>query len=83
VSNFLGWLVAALLILAFATPALIDKRRQRSANRPPDYHPLVIWLLAMVLFAAGDVTKQLWLASGVTGCIGLAVAIFALRGAKW
>jgi uncharacterized membrane protein len=83
VTNFLGWLVTALLALAFATPALIDKRQQRSANRPPDYHPLVIWLLAVALFAVGAATHQLWPA--VIYCIaaGLAVSIFAIRGAKW
>ena len=72
-----------LLILAFATPSLIDKRQQRSANRPPDYHPLVVWLLAVALFAVGDVTKQLWLATNVSGCIGLAVATLAIRGSRW
>ena len=52
VTNFLGWLLTALLILAFATPALIDKRA-RPGSRPPDYHPLGVWMLAMILFAAG------------------------------
>jgi uncharacterized membrane protein len=83
VTNFLGWLVTALLALAFATPALIDKRQQRSANRPPDYHPLVVWLLAVALFGVGAATHQLWPA--VIYCIaaGLAVVIFAIRGARW
>jgi len=83
VTNYLGWLVTALLILAFTTPALIDKRRRRAANRPPDYHPLVVWLLAVALFAAGAATRQLWPAVVYCVAVGLAVAIFALRGAKW
>lgn len=82
-TDFLGWLVTALLILAFATPVLIDKRRLRSANRPPDYHPLTVWLLAVILFAVGAATKQLWLATSVCSCIALAIVVFALRGAKW
>jgi uncharacterized membrane protein len=83
VTNFLGWLVTALLTLAFATPALIDKRQQRSANRPPNYHPLVVWLLAVALLGVGAATHQLWPA--VIYCIaaGFAVVIFAIRGAKW
>jgi len=83
VTNFVGWLVAALLILAFTTPVLIDKRRQRSTHRPPNYHPLIVWLLAVALFAVGDATKELWLATSVSGCLGLVVAIFAGRGANW
>ncbi|MEK7787507.1 MAG: hypothetical protein AAB658_19055 [Chloroflexota bacterium] len=78
-----AWLVTALFILVFATPALIDKRRQRSANRPPDYHPLVVWLLAVALFALGAATRQLWPAVIYCVTAGLAVAIFAIRGARW
>jgi hypothetical protein len=71
------------LTLVFATPALIDKRQQRSANRPPNYHPLVIWLLAVMLFAVGAATHQLWPAMIYCIAAGLAVSIFAIRGAKW
>lgn len=83
VTNFLGWLVTALLILAFATPALIDKRQQHSANRSPDYHPLVVWLLLVSLFAVGAATHQLWPAAIYCIAAGLTVTIFAVRGAKW
>jgi uncharacterized membrane protein len=83
VTSFLGWLVTALFILVFATPALIDKRRRRSANRPPDYHPLVVWLLAVALFAAGAATHQLWPAAIYCVAADVAVAIFAVRGARW
>ena len=81
VVNFLGWLLTALLILAFATPALITKQqRQKSV---PDYHPLVMWLLLLTLFAAGDITQQLWPAAGFCVLTGIVTAAFALRGARW
>ena len=83
VTNFLGWLVTALLTLAFATPALIDKRQQRSTNRPPDYHPLVVWLLAVTLFGVGAATHHLWPAVIYCVAASLAVTVFAIRGAKW
>jgi len=82
VTNFLGWLITTLLIMAFAAPVLIDKR-VRPASRPPDYHPLLTWLLALILFGTGAATHQLWVAVGFCGIAGLVVATFALRGAKW
>ncbi len=83
VTNYLGWLVTALLILAFATPSLIDKRQQRSSNRPPDYHPLVLWLTIMTLFAVGAATRELWPAMIYSITAGITVAVFAVRGARW
>jgi uncharacterized membrane protein len=83
VTNFLGWLVTALLILAFTTPALIDKKRQRSSKRSPDYHPLLTWLLAMTLFGVGAATHQLWPAVIYCVVVGVTVTVFAFRGAKW
>jgi putative membrane protein len=80
--NFLGWLVTALLILAFAAPALINKQ-VRPRQSPPDYHPLVVWLLALTLFAVGAVVAQFWLAAIMTALIAVAAAIFAIRGARW
>jgi putative membrane protein len=80
--NFLGWLVTALLILAFATPALINKQ-PRSRKSPPDYHPLVVWLLALALFATGAIAHNLWTAMGFCLLSGTATAFFAIRGARW
>ena len=81
VVNFLGWLITTLLILAFATPAMINKQlRQKSA---PDYHPLVVWLLMLALCAGGAFTHQLWLAAGFCVITGVVTAVFALRGARW
>ena len=46
--NFLGWVAVSLLILAFVTPMLINKRPKGKSS--PDYHPLGIWLGAVLLF---------------------------------
>jgi putative membrane protein len=79
-TNFLGWLVTALLILAFVTPALINKSHQKF---PPDYHPLAVWLLLSLLFATGEVKHQLWTAAGFVVVAGIATTFMAIRGARW
>jgi len=79
--NFFGWAVTTLLILAFVTPFLINKKPM--APPPPDYSPLVIWLLLMLLFATGAAIQQLWPALGAIALVGFTVAVFALRGARW
>lgn len=81
-TNFLGWFVATLLIMAFVTPVLIDKRA-RPASRPPDYHPLIIWLLALILFGTGAALRQLWLPVGFCAVLGAITAVFAIRGGRW
>lgn len=80
--NFLGWLLTALLILAFTTPALTQKPSRSKKNRM-DYHPLVVWLLALTLFATSDFRSQLWPAAALCVLTGIATAIFAVRGARW
>jgi uncharacterized membrane protein len=79
--NFFGWAVTALLILAFATPSLINKKPM--PQPPPDYAPLIVWLLLNLLFATGAATHQLWLAVGAIILISVAVTVFAVRGARW
>jgi uncharacterized membrane protein len=79
--NFLGWAVTALLILAFATPSLINKKPR--PQPPPEYAPLVVWLLLNFLFATGAAVYHLWPAVGVIALGSLVVAFFALRGARW
>jgi len=81
VTNFVGWVVTALLILAFATPLLINKKPAKSP--PPDYHPLIVWLLLNLLFVTAAFTHQLWLAAGFSAVAGIIVAAFAIRGARW
>lgn len=80
--NFLGWLITALLILAFATPALINKQ-QHPKKSPPDYHPLGVWLLALALFAIGAAAHKLWPATAFCLITSFAVTVFAIRGARW
>jgi uncharacterized membrane protein len=79
--NFLSWAVVTLLILAFVTPLLINKRPR--AKSRPDYHPLGLWLAALLLFAGGAALKRLWPATAVDAGIGAVTAVLAIRGALW
>jgi uncharacterized membrane protein len=80
--NFIGWALTSLLILAFATPALINKKPGQPPA-PPDYSPLVIWLLFNLLFATGAAVHHLWPALGVISLSSITVGVFAIRGARW
>ena len=80
-ANFFGWGVTTVLILAFATPSLINKKP--GPQPPPDYAPLVVWFLINLLFATGAVVHQLWPALGLICLYSAVVAVFALRGARW
>jgi uncharacterized membrane protein len=78
--NFLGWTVSTLVILAFVTPLLINKRPGKSA--PPDYPPLAVWLLIQLLFLNGALVKKLWPAVAVaslTSLLVIALVLLALR----
>jgi len=79
--NFFGWAVVTLLILAFVTPMLINKNPIH--RRPPDFHPLGVWLGGVLLFGAGSATLGLWPAVLLDGIAGAVVAVFAVRGARW
>jgi uncharacterized membrane protein len=79
--NFFGWAVTALLILAFATPSLINKKPMPQPR--PEYSPLVVWLLLNLLFATGTAVHHLWPAAGATALGIVAVTVFAIRGARW
>jgi uncharacterized membrane protein len=79
--NFFGWLVVTALILAFITPMLINKHP--SYRRPPDFHPLVVWLGGILLFAAAAALNRLWVATAADAAIGIVTAFFAVRGARW
>jgi uncharacterized membrane protein len=79
--NFIGWLFVSLLILAFVTPSLIKK--QPGSPGAPDFHPLAVWLGALLLFAAGSAGAGLWWSVGVDAAIAAVTAAFAVRGAKW
>ena len=79
--NFFGWAITTLLIMAFATPSLINKKP--GPQPPSDYYPLVIWLLLNFLFATGAAVHQLWPAVGLISLISVLVTLFAVRGARW
>jgi uncharacterized membrane protein len=79
-SNFLGWLMTALLVLAFATTVMINKSHQKY---PSDYHPLIMWLVLNLLFATATATHQLWVATGFIALAGLITTVMAVRGARW
>lgn len=80
-SNFFGWAVVTLLVLAFVTPLLINKHP--APKPPPDFHALGVWLGGILLCNAGCVAAGLWLAAAVDAIVIAGVAGFALRGAKW
>jgi hypothetical protein len=81
VLNYVGWLCVALLIMMFITPSLI--RKQPGNPSAPDYHPLILWLGALLLFAAGAGRAGLWGAAAVDVAIAAVTTAFAVRGAKW
>jgi putative membrane protein len=80
-TNFVGWFLVTLLMLAFATPVLINK--QLSKRSAPDFHPLAVWLGSILLFAIGGAINGLWPAVAVDAVIGIAATVFAVRGGRW
>ncbi|HEX4343837.1 MAG TPA: carotenoid biosynthesis protein [Verrucomicrobiae bacterium] len=78
--NFLGWILTLLLMLAFSTPVMINKRRTRSN---PDYHPLIVWVLLNALFALGAGRDHMWSAVIAIAIYSVLVIGFAVRGARW
>jgi uncharacterized membrane protein len=79
-TDFLGWLVAALLILGFSTPSLMKKKPAKSY---PEYHPLIVWVAINLLFIAGALSQHLILAATVCAIPCIAVIPFSIRGARW
>jgi len=78
--NFLGWAAVAVLILAFTTPTLINKK---PVKQPRDYKPLIVWLLLNALFVTAAFVNQLWWAAGLTTAGAVTASVFAVRGARW
>ncbi|TAK94696.1 MAG: carotenoid biosynthesis protein [Verrucomicrobia bacterium] len=82
VSNFPAWALTAGLILAFASPSLINKD-QRPRKSKPDAHPLILWLLA-VLFLSANSAQAGFLSAAAFGIAAAVIAAaFAIRGARW
>ena len=79
-ANFLGWWLTSLLILVVVTPCLINKKPVRPAA---DYHPLVVWGMLNLIFAAGSAAHGLWSAVVFTVLANILVTVFAVRGARW
>jgi uncharacterized membrane protein len=79
--DFLSWGIVTLLILAFVTPALINKKL--SKRSPPDFHPLCVWLGGILIFGIACAQNGLWPAAAVDAAIGIVTIIFAVRGARW
>jgi uncharacterized membrane protein len=80
-ANFVGWVMVSLLILAFATPALINKQPGKKSSK--DFHPLAVWLGAILIFGLASGLHELWGAVALDAAIGVVVTIFAVRGAQW
>ena len=78
--NFFSWAAVALLMLALVTPALINKN---PARRVPDFHPLGVWLGAILLFGTASATHGMWLPVALDGAMAVLAATFAIRGGQW
>lgn len=81
-TNSIGWALVSLLMFAFATPFLINKS-SRSRRLPPDYHPLIVWVLLLALLGTGAATEKLWSVTALCASTAIVSAGFALRGARW
>jgi len=81
-TNALGWALGTLVMLAFATPFMINKT-PRSRRLPPDYHPLIVWVLLLGLFGTGAAMERLWSAVALCAVTAVLSAGFAIRGARW
>ena len=79
--NFPGWGLVTLFMLAFATPLLIKK--QPGQKHHPDYHPLLVWTGALLLFALAEGQHGLWAAVAMNATVIVAVLIPAIRGGRW
>jgi uncharacterized membrane protein len=81
VVNFISWMLIAVLILLFVTPAMIVKKPR--AKSGPDFHPLCVWLGGLILFGTGCAVNANWPPVIADAVIGAVTAVFAFRGAWW
>lgn len=77
----LGWGCGALFILMFITPSLI--RKQPGSSNTIDYHPLAVWVGALLLFAVGAAGLHLWWSVAADAIIATVTVSLAVRGARW
>jgi uncharacterized membrane protein len=80
-ANFVGWFIVTVLILAFATPVLINK--QLSKRSAPDYHPLAVWLGCILIFGVAAALGGFWTATAADAAMGIVTTVFAIRGGRW
>jgi bisanhydrobacterioruberin hydratase len=80
-ANSVGWFLVTVLMLAFATPTLINK--QLSKRSAPDFHPLAVWLGGILIFGVGAAMNGLWPAVAVDAVVGIIATVFAVRGGRW
>jgi uncharacterized membrane protein len=78
--NFIGWVVVSLLVLAFATPALINKQPGKTSSK--DFYPLVVWLGGILIFAVASGLHGFWTAVALDAVMAIVVTAFAIRGAQ-
>jgi uncharacterized membrane protein len=78
-TNYFGWAISSLLILTAVAPWLINKK---PGTMPPDYFPLLIWLLMMLFLAACDAAHQFRAAAFLGLGTAVLAAFFALKNLK-
>ena len=78
--NFFSWAAVTLLMLMLVTPALINKNPARSV---PDYHPLAVWLGAILLFGTASAMHGMWVPVALDGGMAVLASVFAIRGGRW
>lgn len=74
-SNFLAWLICALLLVIATFVWSINKR---PVPVVPDYHPLSIWLLLTAWMTTGNLVEARWAAAAVSvgSCLGMVALLF-------
>jgi uncharacterized membrane protein len=78
-TNFAGWIVTALVIMAFALPMLINKK---PGGSPEEFGTSAIWILLNVLFVTIALGNGFLLAAGLTSVATLVAGILIIRGAR-
>jgi uncharacterized membrane protein len=79
--NCFGWAMTTLLLLAFATPWLINKMPS-GGRRPPDFQPLLLWGGVNLFLAMKLATHTLWVAVAVVGIQTAVVTALAWKNGR-
>jgi putative membrane protein len=74
-TNFAGWAFTALLALVITSPWLLDKKPQ--TDPPPDYYPLVLWVILTLLMAIAGASCHLGTAAIFTLATTAVIAVLA------